>query len=157
MDEKDVLVHLSFVDKDDILDSCDGHVAEKLKNAMDSGNMVILDSYKFYCNGGTFDIRRNLENWEGFCEYFRSKGFDGIVVVGDLSWSADDPELLSKVMDYEASATMSGLPENLTAVCQYDTRRYSDDDLRKLSMIHELMVDTMSLKRNYWLLSAKHQ
>jgi hypothetical protein len=80
----------------------------------------------------------------------------GLIVVGDLSWAAEDPDLLAKIINYETKITMKGLPKGMTAVCQYDARRFNQKKMDVIQSIHELQLRGGELQRNFWLISQSY-
>jgi len=52
--------------------------------------------------------------------------------------------------------TMGGLPIGFTALCQYDSRLFSQTEIDYIESVHELQLKDGNLKRNFWLVSQRH-
>ncbi len=153
MEKGEVLVYLSTLSENELLKSSHPHFRE-IEQAIGSGKMILMDSYSFYCQNGKFDCQERLEKWNELNDEFMTKGYTGMVVVGDLSWLAGNSEMFSKVMQYEAKVTMEKLPETVTAICQYDSRLFNWEEMERINSVHELRLDGRKLIRNYWTLSS---
>lgn len=132
----------------------DGHLYTKIRKAIERGRLRICDSASFYCKEGGFN--EDATRWIELIHKISQKGYSGLVVVGDLSWAAEDPDLLAKIINYEIKITMKGLPTGMTAVCQYDARRFNQKKMDVIQSIHELQLREGELQRNFWLISQSY-
>lgn len=138
----------------DVVKENDGPLYSKIRKAIERGRLRICDSASFYCKNGVF--REDETRWIELIQYTSNKGYSGFIVVGDLSWAAEDPSLLAKVINYEIKITMKGLPKGMTAVCQYDARRFNQKKMDFIHSIHELQIREGALERNFWLISQSY-
>lgn len=131
----------------------EGDLWDKLQECIDSGRVLLLPPRSFYFKNGELDPAKILESWLDVMERIRGEGFERIMAVGDLSWAAENPFYFEAVLRYEAYSIINGLPKNMNALCFYDKRAFSGDQISLVGKIHELQLEAGRLSRNYWLLN----
>ena len=151
--DDEIFIFLSVLPMSEFLCQCRESLATRIERSISSGKMVIMNSHSFYCDGGEFSCEAMLERWNDLVSEHRSNGFNGIVVVGDLSWSSESKELFSKVMEYEVKVISDRLPQGMTAICQYDSRLYDDEEMERITSLHEIQMIDGGIRRNYWLIT----
>jgi hypothetical protein len=83
------------------------------------GQVEIVDSAKWYMPEGYFDMNKTLEKWKMLYESVKLKGFNGLRVVGDASWTKEKDWGL--LMEYESKVNEALKNYNdLTALCMFD-------------------------------------
>jgi len=101
-------------DRDDVEEGMRG---QGLGRYLEKGQMQIIPQEGWYLKGGVFDAQRVLNGWVEKREGGRASGYDGIRVMGNMSWL--DKVDWRTLADYEAQANRSFNGHRMIAVCSY--------------------------------------
>lgn len=151
-DDEGMVIILDDKDKETPMET-DGDLWDKLQDGISSGRVLLLLPKSFYFKNGELNPVKIFESWLDVMERMREEGFEQIMAVGDLSWSAGNPPFFEAVLRYEAQSIINGLPRGMTALCFYDKRIFSGEQISRVRKIHELQLEAGRLSRNFWLLN----
>jgi hypothetical protein len=156
IDEDDLFIYIVDDLGLDSLGQLDGSMVKRIKKGIAQGRLRLMESTSFYLENGAFNLKSRMTAWATIINEIRDEGFKSLVVVGDLSWSANNPGLFSELLQYEATLSITGLPQGFTAVCQYDSRLFSQKEIDYIESVHELQLKDGNLQRNFWLVSQRY-
>jgi hypothetical protein len=86
-----------------------------------------------YVPDGTFDPYRTLETCAQLVDETRDQGLS---IVADMSWAAAHPRGVDRLAWYEAEATRFYAAGTALAVCLYDRRLFTDEQVRDVCCAH---------------------
>jgi len=135
------------------IEDADPKLRESLREALRSGKLNLFPSKSFYLPHDSFSIDEIISSWGKLREELNDLGFKKIMVSGDISWVSANKSLLDHFIRYEAHMLVRGLPEGITALCQYDRRAFSGGELGKVRNVHELELSDERLFRNFWMMT----
>jgi hypothetical protein len=100
-----------------------------------------------YCPDGHFHPERMYGYWHEFYDDARSKGFAAARATGETSWSRE-VEGGERIVEYEArlNDVLASMP--VTALCQYDVRRFDGATILDVLRIHPVMLVGGQLVQN---------
>lgn len=152
----DLLIYIIDDLRLDSLNHVDDFIIERIREGIAQGRLRLMESTSFYLDDGAFNLEARITEWATIINEIQDEGYKGLVVIGDLSWSANNPALFSEVLRYEATLSITGLPKGFTAVCQYDSRLFSQKQIDYIESVHELHLKEGNLERNFWLVSQRY-
>jgi hypothetical protein len=100
-----------------------------------------------YCPDGRFDPQRMQSYWRWFYDDARARGFAAARATGETAWSREVAGG-ERIVEYEAHLNdwLAGLP--VTALCQYDVRRFDGATILDVLRVHPIMLVGGQLVRN---------
>lgn len=107
-----------------------------------------------YFPDGEFLPERMPPYWHRFHREANELGFPAARATGETSWSREVPGG-ERIVEYEANlnAVLAGLP--VTALCQYDVRRFDGATILDILRVHPMMLVGGQVVRNpYYQLPA---
>lgn len=104
-----------------------------------------------YCPQGSFDPERMYGYWHAFYDDAQAHGFARARATGETSWSRE-VEGGERIVEYEArlNDVLATMP--VTALCQYDVRRFDGATILDVLRIHPLMLVGRQVVRNPYYL-----
>jgi hypothetical protein len=156
IDDDDLLIYLVDDAGFDSLSNGESHMIGRMREEIVQGRLRLMRATQFYLMGGAFCSESTITGWVKLLKEIQDEGYKNLVVVGDVSFSANNPGLFSEVLKYEATLTMNGFPMGFTALCQYDSRLFSQTEIDYIESVHELQLKDGNLKRNFWLVSQRY-
>ncbi|NYT12630.1 MAG: hypothetical protein GKC03_08825 [Methanomassiliicoccales archaeon] len=156
IDRDEILIYIVDDLGLDFLNHGDSSIVRRIKEGIAQGRLRLMSATPFYLENGAFNLEVRIAEWKNILNEIQDEGYKGLVVVGDLSWSANNPGLFSEVLRYEAALSIAGLPKGFTAVCQYDSRLFSQKEIDYIESVHELQLKEGNLQRNFWLVSKRY-
>jgi len=99
----------------------------------------LCEARSVYCPEGEFRPERMPAYWRAFHEEAREGGFPGARATGETTWSREVPGG-ERIVEYEANlnSVLADLP--VTALCQYDVRRFDGATILDILRVHPLML-----------------
>jgi hypothetical protein len=100
-----------------------------------------------YCPDGSFDPERMYSYWHVFHDDSRDGGFACARATGETTWSRDVRDG-DRIVEYEArlNDVLATMP--VTALCQYDVRKFDGATILDVLRIHPVMLVGGQLVRN---------
>jgi hypothetical protein len=107
----------------------------------------LLEARSVYCPDGQFLPERMPPYWHSFHMDAADLGFPAARATGETSWSREVPGG-DRIVEYEANlnAVLADLP--VTALCQYDVRRFDGATIFDILRVHPLMLVGGQVVRN---------
>jgi hypothetical protein len=126
--------------------------AGRFNSDVRKGRVEIRPSYSSYCPGGKFLGQKMFELWDNIHKDVAKQGYEGLIVIGDVSWLRTHESVFGPFMKYEQGIDFARLPRNLTILCQYDQRLFSSDQLDNAVRVHQLQLSEGRLERKHWFI-----
>jgi signal transduction histidine kinase len=106
---------------------------------VDSGQLEILPHTDWYLKGGTFDLKRVMDEWVGKLDGALRRGFDGARVTGNTAWLDGDTAWQS-FAEYEQ--TLDGAVGNLPLIvlCSYALSKCGASEILDVIRNHEFAL-----------------
>jgi hypothetical protein len=110
-------------------------------------SFTLLKTHSVYCPDGEFLPERMPPYWRAFHEESSDLGFPAARATGETSWSREVPGG-ERIVEYEANlnSVLADLP--VTALCQYDVRRFDGATIFDILRVHPLMLVGGQMVRN---------
>jgi hypothetical protein len=103
------------------------------------GRFVCSSAESVYFEGGRFDPERMYQLIVAFYDNAVASGCSGARVIGEMSPSILKIEGGSRLFEYEAGVNSILRDHPVTAVCQYDARRFDGATIMDVLSVHPLM------------------
>lgn len=133
------------------LSSCPVSYAE----ARSRGMLTTSGTKAAYFRDGRFDPDRMLGLLAAFQKEALAAGRSGARVIGEMIPDVLEMEGGSRLLEYESRVTLL-LRENLmTAVCQYDARRFDGSTIMDVLKVHPLMIVRGEIIHNPFFVSPE--
>ncbi len=119
------------------------------------GRFVSAGAESMYFAGGVFDPERMYQLLVAFHEQSVASGCRGARVIGEMSPKIANVPGGSRLFEYEATVNSILQEHPVTAVCQYDARKFSGATIMDVLSVHPLMVIHGSVIRNPFFVSPE--
>ncbi|MFF5077995.1 MEDS domain-containing protein [Actinoplanes sp. NPDC000266] len=106
------------------------------RNALATGQLVAETPEGSYLSGGSFDAEATVEHFLAEKEKARAEGYQGLRVVGDMSWASRGVPGAESLDWYEARINEVFVDGFVAGVCAYDRRIFDPLTLRRLTLAH---------------------
>lgn len=93
-----------------------------------------------YAPGGHFSTERVFGALSAFCEGARAAGAPSSRGSGEMSWALGHVEGTVPLLEYEAHLNRFLPRVGMTAVCQYDLRRFAGGTIMDVLAVHPLLL-----------------
>ena len=94
--------------------------------AAEDGRLLVAPAVDMYCPDGTFVPDRMLANFPLVYNAGREAGFAGVRATGEMTWACRGLPGSERLIEYESRINTVVREYPLTAVCQYDARRFDE-------------------------------
>lgn len=105
-----------------------------------------------YCPDGTFVPERMLQTLRDTYHRSLDDGFAGARVTGEMAWALRGMPGTDRLMEYEALVNTVVVDHPITAICQYDARRFDGGTLFDVLNVHPMMLVRGQVVRNPYFL-----
>jgi hypothetical protein len=119
-----------------------------LKNEQELGRFVCSGAEAVYFDAGTFEPERMYRLLVSFYERSTATGCSGARVIGEMSPSILKIKGGARLFEYEAGINSMLRDYPMTAVCQYDARRFDGATIMDVLSVHPLMFIHGSVIQN---------
>lgn len=120
--------------------------------APDDARLLVSPAVDMYCPGGTFVPDQMLGNFPIVYNAGVAAGFSGVRATGEMSWARRGIPGSERLIEYESRINEVVREVPLTAVCQYDARRFDGATLFEVLMVHPVMIVRGRISRNPYYL-----
>jgi hypothetical protein len=120
------------------------------------GRFVCTSAESVYFEDGRFDPERMYRLLVAFHENAVASGCSGARVIGEMSPSILNIAGGSRLFEYEAGVNSILREHPVTAVCQYDARRFDGATIMDVLSVHPLMFIHGSVIQNPFFVSPEH-
>ena len=109
---------------------------------------TITVAEKTYCPDGKFDPQVMLSTLRAYYKATMDEGYPGSRVSGEMSWALRGIPGSDRLMEYEALVNDVLVTHPITAICQYDARRFDGALVFDVLKVHPMMVVHGRIVRN---------
>jgi hypothetical protein len=120
--------------------------------AVEDGKLLVASAVDMYCPDGTFVPDRMLANFPIVYNAGREAGFAGVRATGEMTWARRGVPGSERLIEYESRINTIVREYPLTAVCQYDARRFDGATLFEVLIVHPVMIVRGRISRNPYYL-----
>ncbi len=120
-----------------------------------SNQLDILAAEEVYCPDGEFIPEIMLENLRVFYSQAKDDGYPGVRVSGEMSWALKNIPGADRLMEYEALVNNVLITHPVTAICQYDARRFSGENILDVLKVHPMMIVHGQVVRNPYFIKPE--
>jgi anti-anti-sigma regulatory factor len=106
---------------------------------LDAGDLQILHSSQMGLEDG-FDRDRQLAAWQELIDTARDDGYRGLAGAVEMTWALAWDVEPEAVVAYEATAGELFAGGGLSALCQYDTRRFERNLVKRAAHVHPYAI-----------------
>jgi anti-anti-sigma regulatory factor len=103
---------------------------------LDTGQLRVTSVNDAHLAGGEFDPDAMLRTWVREIASARDEGWKGLRVVADMSWAVRPLSGVDRLAWYEAQINRLSADGYAIALCQYDRRLFSPEELRRFAAAH---------------------
>lgn len=114
----------------------------------DQKRFSISTAMETYCPDRTFIPERMLEVLKSTYKDSIEAGYPGARATGEMSWALRDIPGVDRLIEYEALVNVVVQEHPITAVCQYDARRFDGATLFDVLNVHPMMIVNGQVVRN---------
>ncbi len=131
-----------------VLDYLGGEVEE----LTGSGRLQLAAASDSYLRDGVFDPDRMIELLDREASRALKDGYTALRVTGEMSWALRGDPGSERLIEYETKLNdfLPGKP--ITALCQYDRRRFGADVLRDVLRTHPIVVVGLEVYENFYFI-----
>jgi len=116
---------------------------------MDERDFSISRALDIYCTDFKFVPENTLQNLRSMYQLSIDEGYLGTRISGEMSWALrEEVQGTERLMEYESLVNTVLLDYPLTAICQYDARRFNGATLFDVLNVHPMMIIRGHVVRN---------
>jgi len=108
----------------------------------------VLDAPGVYCPSGRFEPDEMLATLRRFYEEAIGAGYPGARITGEMTWALRGFPGSERLVEYEARINTLVEATPITAVCQYDARRFDGATILDVLRVHPMMIVHGQIVRN---------
>lgn len=110
--------------------------------------LSLATALETYCPGGQFSPDAMLARLREMYVARHDAGFPGARMSGEMTWALRGIPGSERLVEYEARINDLVQDVPLTAVCQYDTRRFDGGTIFEILNVHPIMIVRGQIMRN---------
>jgi MEDS: MEthanogen/methylotroph, DcmR Sensory domain len=121
-----------------------GEVAVEFDEGQREGRLEFVDPAHSYLRGGRFSSGQMGQFWADWAVAISDRRRGNTRIVADMSWAQAflAPDFVDDLVRYEAQFDLWNQAHTQETVCLYDTGRFPDDLILRLSKVHsQLLID----------------
>ncbi|MES2594199.1 MAG: MEDS domain-containing protein [Verrucomicrobiota bacterium] len=115
--------------------------------AQKSGALTISTKSHTYLRHGIFEPEKMASGLADEVQEALRLGYTGLRASGEMAWALSHPTALAQLSDYE-TRLHAQFPNQLTGICQYDERGFSERVIADMIRIHPFVVARGRLLQN---------
>jgi hypothetical protein len=136
LQNKEKVSYFAFkASKEEVLESL-----KKAGAAVNEQNLDVLKADETYCSNGRFVPEEMLETLRQFYKSSIEKGYKSCRVSGEMHWALQNIPGSERLMEYEALVNNVLVTHPVTAICQYDARKFSGETIINCLKVHPYMI-----------------
>lgn len=112
-----------------------------------AGDLAVRDASEVYLDGG-FDPDNTVAELRAEAERSAAGGYEGLWIAGENTWSFGAEASFDEIVDFELAFDSACPDEPVTALCQYDLRRFDEAAAAKVLRTHRQVVFDGTLCEN---------
>ncbi|MDC4223796.1 MAG: MEDS domain-containing protein [Candidatus Manganitrophus sp.] len=118
--------------------------------AIQSHALIIADKQNAYLMGGFFDPDRMISFLKQAVDSAERAGFSALRVTGEMTWAMGGDPGTDRLIEYEAKLNRFFSKHNVSAICQYDRKRFSPEVLLDVIRTHPKVISGGVVCRNHY-------
>jgi hypothetical protein len=111
-------------------------------------DLIVASALETYCPGGRFVPQTMLDRLRDMYALHDAAGCAGTRVTGEMTWALHDVPGTDHLIEYEGGVNDLVKTYPLTAICQYDTRKFDGATIFDLLNVHPIMIVHGQIMRN---------
>lgn len=120
-------------------------------------NLEVFDAKDVYYPDGKFDMEHTFELLGNFYRETVDRGFKNSRLSGEMVWVTDQIENVQKLMEYESKVNEFYQINPVTAVCQYDARKFSGEIIAECLKVHPyVIINGQIIENPYYVTTAEY-
>ncbi len=119
---------------------------------LERGQLEILTPEASYVRGRVFDPEAMIALWQEATNRALEKGYGALRICGDMSWALMGMAGSERIFEYEAKLNTFVPDSKSLAMCLYDQRKFSSDDLLNVLSTHPLAIIGLEVFDNFYYL-----
>lgn len=124
-------------------------------DALDNGGLSVLTRRETYVKGGYFSPEKMIALLTESTNNAIKEGFTGLRATGEMTWMfAGDPGS-ERMMEYEAKLNYFFPEHKASAVCQYNRKKFSNEQLVQVFQTHPKVIYRNEIMENPLYLSTE--
>ncbi|MFC7324900.1 MEDS domain-containing protein [Halorubrum rutilum] len=112
-----------------------------------AGDLAVRDASEVYLDGG-FDSSNTVTELRSEAERSAAGGYEGLWLAGENTWAFGAEKSFDEIVDFEFAFDSACPDEPVTALCQYDLRRFDEAAAAKALRTHRQVVFDGTLCEN---------
>ncbi|TKX87378.1 histidine kinase [Halorubrum sp. SS5] len=112
-----------------------------------AGDLVVRDASAVYLDGG-FDLDATVSELRSEAEQSALDGYKGLWLAGENTWAFDAEASFERIVDFEIEFDSACPDHPVTALCQYDLRRFDGSAAAKALRTHRQVIYDRALCEN---------
>ncbi len=109
-------------------------------SVLKSGSLSVVNKQEVYLKQGYFDPDWMIQFLKEAVDSAKAEGFNVLRVTGEMTWALGRAPGVEKLIEYEAKLNYF-LPENdVIAICQYNSKRFSPEILLNVIRTHPIVI-----------------
>lgn len=112
-----------------------------INEAIDKGQLIILDKKDAYARNGQFNPDDMIALLKELATDAIEEGYKAFAITGEINWVLEDESGFEKIMDYEYklnSEIFGSYP--VSAVCRYNLNSFSSVMIRNIIEVHPIII-----------------
>ena len=118
-------------------------------------NLDVLSAEETYCPNGKFVPEVMLETLRQYYNASIEKGYKSCRVSGEMHWALQQISGSERLMEYEALVNNVLVTHPVTAVCQYDARKFNGETIIDCLKVHPYMIINGQVIENPYYMSPE--
>ena len=106
----------------------------------EAGNLSITEAESTYCPTGEFVPENMLDTLRSYHRRCAAEQYPASRVSGEMSWALRGIPGSERLMEYESLVNEVLTTHPVTAVCQYDARRFDGSTIMECLEVHPFMI-----------------
>ncbi|NKE71136.1 MEDS domain-containing protein [Candidatus Manganitrophus noduliformans] len=118
--------------------------------AVRSCALIIAEKQEAYLMEGYFDPDKMISFLEQTLHSSEKAGFPALRVTGEMTWALGGDPGTKRLIEYEAKLNRFFSKKNVSAICQYDRKRFSPEVLLDVIRTHPKVISGGVVCRNHY-------
>jgi hypothetical protein len=118
-------------------------------------NLDVLSAQETYCPNNIFVPEEMLETLRQFYNSSIENGYKSCRVSGEMHWALQQIPGSERLMEYEALLNNVSITHPVTALCQYDSRKFSGETIIECLKVHPYMIINGQVIENPYYMSPE--
>ncbi len=146
-----------FTDNKDPDEVIDWLINMGIKIPKDNNNEQFSITYaqNTYCPNKKFTPDEMLDYLRTFYQKVLNEGYSGVWISGEMSWALRGILGSERLMEYEALVNNVLQNRSITAICQYDARRFDGVAILNVLKVHPMIIVHGQIVQNPYFMNPK--